>query len=421
MKIIIIGAGASGMMAAIAAAEHGAQVMVLECGNKPGKKIYATGNGKCNFTNRYMDVKYFRGSKASLELVENALHQFGYAETVEYFRKLGMYTKERDGYCYPSTGQASTVAEILIQRCKELGVKIICDTKVTDIISKKKGFAIDAIHTRIIDKKNKTEENVAYFADKVIVATGTVAGGFGCDITGKKLLKKFNLSQIPMVPALAALKCKEKDFFKTAAGVRIDAEISLKDMNSEKVIAGESGELQLTEYGISGIPVFQISRYAAYALMEGHEVQAAINFLPQCTVEELWELQQRSFENYGKQSVFQILSYIWNDRLTKAVLDYLSIDNTMTAQNLAQEKWKKIFETMKSFKVSIAETMPVKNAQICAGGVDCSEISDTFMVKKVPGLFITGELLDVDGICGGYNLQFAWSSGKIAGTAAAEE
>lgn len=421
MRIVIVGAGASGLMAAIAAAECGAEVTVLECAGKPARKIYATGNGKCNFTNKQMDSGFYRSGDDSLRLVKAALGRFDEKDTIAFFQSLGMFVKERGGYCYPSTGQASTVAEILVRRCEALGVQIYCDTKVLKITKRKQCFTVSGLYTVMKEKKAVKQTEVSYEADRVIVAAGTTAGGFGCEVTGKAMLKEFPLSYVPTVPALAALKCAEKEFFKMASGVRVDADIRIVEQESGKVLAAEQGELQITDYGISGIPVFQISRFGAYALREGKRLTAVIDFLPEYTYDMLYDAYGKHRDNYGEQSVAQVFSYIFNEKLVRAVLTKAKTDMNQCASKLPEKELKRILTAMKRCEVTPVESMPVKNAQVCAGGVDTTILNEQFMVTQVPGLYIVGELVDVDGICGGYNLQFAWSSGRIAGTDAVEE
>jgi hypothetical protein len=420
LKIIIAGGGASGLMAAISAASGDARIIVLEGREKPAKKIYATGNGRCNFTNTLMGAEYYHSADLSLSMVKNALSQFGSGEAVNFFRSLGMLTKDRGGYLYPSTNQASTVAKVLEARCKELGVTIRCDTCVTGIEKKKDGFLVRCRRYYRQEKKIIRTEEENLQCDKVILAAGSTAGGFGCEVTGTVLAKKLGHHLIPSMPALTSLKCTEKTFWKQTAGVRIDAKITLFEQKQghEVLLGEETGELQMVESGMSGIPVFQLSRHAAYALAEGSEVTAVINFLPDYDMEMLTQYITQIADSRKMRTAGEILSGIFPEKLAQAVLCELSIDKDKPLSKLSDKDRNKIVNILKNFRAHVADTGDMKNAQVCAGGVDTTELDADFQSKIIKDLYITGELLDVDGICGGYNLQFAWASGYLAGTAA---
>ncbi|MDY5577138.1 MAG: aminoacetone oxidase family FAD-binding enzyme [Lachnospiraceae bacterium] len=413
MKIVIIGAGASGLTAAIAAAGQGAEVIILECANKPGKKIYATGNGKCNLTNSHMHEKYYRSNEESLFLVKEALKRFSYEDTRNFFEGLGMLLKEKNGYWYPETGQASSVAELLVRRCEELGVKIICNTCVKNVKPEKAGF-------RIFAENNLNQEKQVFCSDKLILAAGSRAGGFGCEVTGTKIAKDLGHHVISEVPALTGLICKEKKFFQIVAGVRTDGKVMLREEKKECMIAWDEGELQLTDYGISGIPVFQVSRYAAYKLEEGKKIKAVLEFLPLYTQKQLLDQLKINRKKYGNRTVLDILSCMVNSKLARGLLMLAGIKESQKIMSLKDEELQKIAKQLKNTEITVTGSKELKNAQVCAGGVDTREIDENFQSKLVKNLYIIGEMLDVDGICGGYNLQFAWSGGWIAGKASGE-
>ena len=413
MKIVIIGAGASGLTAAIAAVGQGAEVTILECANKPGKKIYATGNGKCNLTNSHMHEKYYRSNEESLFLVKEALKRFSYEDTRNFFEGLGMLLKEKNGYWYPETGQASSVAELLVRRCEELGVKIICNTCVKKVKPEKAGF-------RIFAENNLNQEKQVFRSDKLILAAGSRAGGFGCEVTGTKIAKDLGHHVISEVPALTGLICKEKKFFQIVAGVRTDGKVMLREEKKECMLAWDEGELQLTDYGISGIPVFQVSRYAAYKLEEGKKIKAVLEFLPLYTQKQLLDQLKINRKKYGNRTVLDILSCMVNSKLARGLLMLAGIKESQKIMSLKDEELQKIAKQLKNTEITVTGSKELKNAQVCAGGVDTREIDENFQSKLVKNLYIIGEMLDVDGICGGYNLQFAWSGGWIAGKASGE-
>ena len=411
MRIVIIGGGASGLMAAVTAAENGAAVTVLECGNKPAKKLYATGNGKCNLTNTDMSAGYYRS--ADTNLVKKTIERFGYKDTLNFFSGLGLLFKDRNGYIYPSTGQAATVAQLLVRRCQELGVRIKCSTKVLSVQKHKNRFIIKCSSEEKETKKEQEET-----ADIAILAAGSPAGGFGCKVTGAMLASSFGHKIIPLVPALTALKCENTQFFKAASGVRVEAETALCRSKNRQIIAKDTGELQITDYGISGIPVFQISRYAGYAFLQKEEIAAIIDFLPEYDFFTLLEAVKKSRKMYGNRTILETLSLIFHEKLVRGVLLSSGIKENQKLSKLDDSEIKKLLYHFKQFSVKITGTNDIKNSQVCAGGVSTLELTEDFMSKKAENLYIIGETVDVDGICGGYNLQFAWASGHIAGRAA---
>lgn len=418
MKIVIVGGGASGLTAAISAAEQGAQVTVLECADRPARKICATGNGKCNLTNKNMDVSHYRSADPAL--VKNTLARFGCRETLEFFENQGMLFKDRNGYVYPSTGQASSVAELLLGRCRELGVVLKCNTKVLSVRKKKEKFTLFC-ETEIKQNKKVLEcRQTKEEADRVILAAGSTAGGFGCDSTGTELAASLGHKIIPEVPALTSLKCANPPFFREVSGVRVDGHVALFEEGGD-MLGEDTGELQLTGYGISGIPVFQVSRYAAYALREGKEVTAVLDFLPEYSFTELWEKVQESRTRYKDRKIAEVFSYLYNGKLVRGILTVMGIKENQKISEVAPEHLKKVIRQFKQFKIKVTAVSELQNSQVCAGGVSTGELTGDFMSRKVENLYIIGEMTDVDGICGGYNLQYAWASGRIAGLAAGRQ
>lgn len=426
MKIIIIGGGASGLISAAVAAENGAEVIVLEGRDKPAKKLYATGNGRCNLTNTNMSDKYYRS--ADTNLIKKTLKKFGYQETLAFFHSLGLMFKDRNGYIYPSTGQAATVAELLVKRCEELGVIIKCESMAVSIKKTKNSrFIVKYIQGKDVQKNavqqntnQKTEHRgeLEETTDKVILAAGSPAGGFGCRVTGTELAKTAGHTIIPLVPALTGLKCENKTFFQAAAGVRIDAKVALYlDKNTQAAVE-DMGELQITDYGISGIPVFQISRFAGYALLQNQKAVVQIDFLPEYDFSTLLDELENSRKVYGNRSILEVLSLIFHAKLVKGALLSAKIKESRKIADFSNKELKRLVLYFKQFLVRVSGVNELKQAQVCAGGVSTTELTDDFMSKKTKNLYITGETIDVDGICGGYNLQFAWASGYIAGKAA---
>ena len=404
-KICVIGGGASGLTAAIAAARRGAEVLILEQKEKAGKKILATGNGRCNLTNTHMSAECFRGEDPVI--IKKVLEQFGASDTCRFFGELGVLMKKRDTYVYPRMEQSSAILEVLMMELMRLGVRILTDTRVTKIEPGKKGFRIYTASGRQIFK-----------ADKVILSTGgRAAAKLGSDGSGYTIAKSLGHSIVPVAPALVQLRT-EGDSLKKAAGVRTECRISLYTDNRKA--AEDTGELQITDYGISGIPVFQVSRFAAMALYEKQKVRAVLDFLPFILADEFSGLLQKRKMGREEEQAEDFMIGIFHKKLISPLLNRAGIFNRMKVKEMDEKKIRTIVKACKEYKVEITAANSFEQAQVCAGGVRTREINENTMESQyVPGLYITGELMDVDGICGGYNLQWAWATGYIAGENAA--
>ena len=407
MNIAIIGGGASGIMAAITAAKNGANVTIYEKKERIGKKILATGNGKCNFTNKIMNNADFNSQYK--DIFNDYISQFDKNAVISFFETLGMLTKEKNGYCYPRSEQASTVLDLLRLQLKKYSDFIVVNTETypVSITKKKKDFEL------ILNTKEKK-----YF-NRVILACGSFAGEKKQDeFSGYSYAKNFGHKIIPVVPALVQLRVSNTDM-KAIAGVRCDANISLYIEN--ELITQENGELQLTDYGISGIPTFQLSRFASYGLYYKKQVYAKIDLLPEMTMEEFVTYAKLKYKNMDEtMTVEEYLQGFLNKKLNLYFLKLNGIKADYTIKSIPFSKLENLFANMKNWKVSIISTNPFENAQVCAGGVTMEEVSLQLESKLIPGLFFAGELLDVDARCGGYNLQWAWTSGFLAGTYAAK-
>lgn len=382
-RVFVIGGGASGLMASIAAAKEGAAVTVLEQNEKPGKKICATGNGKCNFTNLKGYEDAYRSDNPGFE--KNILKQFSVDDTVDFFSRLGLYpVSKNNGYLYPHSGQASSVTDVLCMEARNLGVKIKTNARVQGISTENGSWKI---HT----------EGWSYEGDAVVLANGSRASSVsGSDGSGYEIAAALGHSIIEPLPALVPLKCKNTGFYGWA-GVRTQGQVSL--YIEGKKAAEETGELQLTDYGVSGIPVFQISRYAVRALKKGQKVTLLLNFLPEFSLEELTSFLEQRKQNCPYKGKKEFLTGLFSDKLAKVLLARENLENAIYA-----------------YPLKVTGYQPFEQAQVCCGGVDTKEVdAHSLESRKRKGLYFAGELLDVDGKCGGYNLQWAWSSGYVAG------
>ncbi len=385
-SVIVIGAGASGMMAAIQAARSGARVTVLEGNDRPGHKLAATGNGRCNFTNLFQEPGCYRSSLPGFPAA--ALAAFTAQDTIAFFTDLGIYSVNRDGYMYPRSMQARSMIHALTMELERLRVKVKTREKVTQLIREESGFTV---RTR----------SWHYQADRVILAAGSNASAIqGAGRDGYELALAMGHRVIEPLPALTGLKCRGASF-SAWAGVRTQAVVTL--LTDGRPSARECGEIQLTEYGISGIPVFCVSRFAAAALREGKKVRACLDFFPDMTLSELQDFLARRRKKWPERTAKDLLDGLFPDRL---------------CQILAGESDPA--KAIKYFTLQVTGTQDFAHAQVCAGGVDVSQIDPETMESRLcDGLYLCGEVMDVDGTCGGYNLQWAWSSGAAAGRHAA--
>lgn len=420
MIIGVIGGGASGMMAAIRAAQLGHQVTIIEHNNRVGKKILATGNGRCNYTNMDMSLRHFHGTDKSF--IDSVLKQFDNKRTLEFFDSIGVYPKEKNGYIYPYSEQASAVLDCLRNEIIKLNINVLTECIINDIVkinTKETHNVIDSFTNKpyklsydksflIITNKGKL-----YF-DKVILAAGSKASEkTGSDGSGYRIAKAFGHKIKNPLPALCALKCNE-DFFKSIAGVRCKANIKLVVDNEVKKT--EEGELQITDYGISGIPVFQVSYIAAKALEAKRNVRAIIDFMPDSLNEdELFDIIIKRIKNNPSKIMDELLIGLFNKNLCILFNKLCNINGKESCSMMKSQTIHKLAKLIKSFEVSIRSTNGFENAQVCSGGIKLEDIKSTMESKLCDNLYFCGEIIDVNGDCGGYNLQWAWSSGYVAG------
>ena len=404
--IIIVGAGASGLTAAIHAARKGARVLILEHMEKAGKKLLATGNGKCNFTNEKQGIAYYNGKNPAFVLP--ALRQFGLKETLRFFEELGVCPKNRrGGYYYPASGQAASVVETLLMECRRLNVNIAYNVGIRKIAKEKEGFSFP------------TKQGIWESRCCIIATGGKAAKKTGSDGSGFLYIEKFGHKLTDIVPALVQLQGKQS-FLKEIAGIRADGSVSI--YIKKKKIAEDSGELQLTDFGISGIPVFQVSRYASLALRQGQEVYAELDFLPFLDSDNADDLMNARFHVHGEgKTAAESLIGLFPKKLAHVFLKESQIPLDKPAPSCTAGELGRLARTAQALRIDVIGTKGFDHAQVCAGGVGTGEVNPTTLESRlVSGLYFAGEVLDVDGMCGGYNLQWAWSSGYAAGTAAAD-
>lgn len=399
--VIIIGAGASGLMAAAAAASKGARVALLEHKDDIGKKILATGNGRCNFTNTDMSVNKFHGSKA---LIKNGLSQFNYADTIRFFKELGIPAYDNAGYIYPNSRQAASVVAAFRMELMRLHVDVKTGINITDIkpADDRTGYCIQT-------------DKGSFKSKRLIIACGlTASPKLGSDGSLFRQIEALGHHIQKPLPALCGFSCDGLNF-KKITGVRCDAIVA--SVIDGQMTEQNTGELQLADYGISGIPVFQISSLMSRALDKGQRVEVIIDFLPAFSDDELnGYIKDRSITTTDNRSLNEMLNGLLNNKLLLELIHKSGVSPDKKGRLLTDDDCKSLTRSIKHTAVSVKKPRGVEFAQVCAGGICTKEIDVRTLESKIhPGLYFCGELLDVDGICGGYNLQWAWTSGYIAG------
>lgn len=402
-NIVIIGGGASGLVAAIFAAKGGKKVCIIEKNNVCGKKILSTGNGRCNYWNEDQSISHYRSN--NIDLVKEVLSNENKGRILEFFEEIGILPKIKNGYYYPFSNQAITMQRALILEAEKLNIDIKNNVIIKDIKDIGDKFII------------LTEDGVNMKADRIILATGSKAAPkTGSDGIGYKISEKFGHSIINPLPALVQLKANES-FLKKWEGVRTDVMITL--IENDKKLAEEKGEIQLTNYGVSGICIFNLSGRAARGLTDGKKEKLEINFLDGLNIKSEAEfVRWFTFRNQKikNRTIGELLEGVLNYKLVNVLLKRAKLND--------KDKWNEIDEKSKiqlaknviKFDLDIIGTNSFDKAQICSGGIPLNEIdTKTMESKKQKGLYIVGELLDVDGDCGGYNLEWAWITGMIAG------
>ena len=395
--IIIIGGGPSGIVTAIKAKNKNNNVIVLEKNNAPLKKLLLTGNGKCNYFNEIFSTKNYHSK--NIDIVDKIISDKNLNSVKEFFDNLGIIPKIKNGYYYPFSNQATTIKNVLLREAELKGVNIICNSEVLDI-EKKDKFII-----KCTDKE--------YTCDKLVISMGSKAyPKTGSDGLGYSLLEKLGHSIIKPLPALVQLTSNFK-YLKDIDGVRTDVYMEL--FEDDKYIDSESGEIQFTNYGISGICTFNLSNYVTRGLDEGRSEVIKINLVP--FIETLitpW-MDQYSKKNSNK-NLTELLEGFLNYKLVNMILKVSDLKGTNYYKDLTNEEKLELCKNLRSLKIEITGTKSFDNSQICNGGVPLSEINyQTMESNIVKDLYITGELLDMNGNCGGYNLTTCWISGLLAG------
>lgn len=398
--LLIIGGGASGLIASIIANDLGIDVDILEGTDRVGRKILTTGNGRCNITNKYVNIARYHSNNKDFgkKIIEN----FSTEDTINFFKSIGLnLCTLEDGKMYPLSLQASSVLDILRLAIDERQIPIHTNCKVKNIEIKNNIFYIQT-------------EDETFKSKKVILCTGGKSYvGTGSDGSGYNLAKNLGHSMIEPIPSIVQIKLNHNKL-KALSGIKFEgsAEIYVDGNPLRK----EYGEVLFTDYGISGPPILQLSRIASLYTKEKRDVILKVDMFPNMSKETLKEFLENHFGTFGYRSVHDSLIGIINKKLIPIILKSSGIEDIhKEAYELDWMEKENILDKLKSWSFEVSGTNTFREAQVTAGGIDTKEINPiTLESKIVPGLFFAGEILDVDGDCGGFNLQWAWSSGSIA-------
>ena len=396
MKIGIIGGGASGMAAALWAAKSGNQVLLFERQARVGRKLLATGNGRCNLTNTKLDWGNYHGEDP--EFAKFALDSFHVSRTLGWFDSLGLYTVTEDsGRVYPYSDQANSVVDVLRFALQRENVALLTDFEVIKARKTADGFLVESRETQIL-------------CDRLIIACGGLAGTkLGGTMSGYQLLRSFGHHATRLRPALVQIKSSWQGC-ASLKGVRANCHAAI--YYNDTLYSESTGELQFTQYGLSGPVIFEVSRDVCQS---GENWVCKLDFLPDISEKQLEYILQR---RRGKGlPVDDFLTGILHNRLGRILTQAAQIRSNRPVSELTDTEIRDLCQIIKGFEVPLTETLGMDSAQVTAGGILTSEFNpETMESRLVPGLYACGEVLDIDGDCGGYNLQWAWSSGAIAGT-----
>lgn len=410
-NVLVIGGGAAGLLAGIAAAQSGAQTVILEKMRRPGKKILITGKGRCNITNNCDLQEIIKNIPGNGRFLNSALRRFTNQDIVQLLEDNGLPTKvERGGRVFPVSDKAADVVDTLVKIYKNYGGRLLTDCKVKSITAEF-GKITGAV----------TADGQKFTADTVILAAGGSSyPGTGSDGSGVKLAKALGHTIVPLAPSLVPLE-SDSPYISGLQG------LSLRNIEGTvyadgKKIGSEFGEMLFTHFGVSGPIILSLSKCVAEAFAKGaQEVELAIDLKPALDKDKLDARLQRDFMQYSRKQMPNGMKDLLPQRLIAPVLDQAFIDEEKFVNQLSRAERRRLVDVLKAFTVPITGTRPIAEAIVTAGGVSLKEIDPKTMESKlIKGLFFAGEVMDIDGYTGGYNLQAAFSTGYAAGTFAAQ-
>ena len=404
MNLLIVGAGASGMSLGIMAARNGINVSIVEHNKELGKKILSTGNGRCNFTNSCQSLEKYYGNEIAFDII----NKFSYEDTLHFFESMGIFALDREGYIYPNSEQASQVREAFALELERLGVVLHTDAELRDI----KSNMDKNTYTAILSNSLRLDfDNIAF-------ACGSKAfPKSGSDGSILALLNKLNIKYNEFLPALCPLYCSEKSFFKLASGVRVMAKVKL--FTERKKLLEDYGQLQITDYGLSGIPVFQLSSKVSRALHKNEKVEIFVDFLPE--IKDKYALLKSRLTLLNLKLAKHLGLGLLPDKLFFALLKRGGIRENKALCDFNNKDIEVLAALTENSKFTVEKTADYDKAQVCTGGVPISDLSENLEHKEKKSIFFVGEIIDADAMCGGYNLQWAWSTSACAARALKEK
>lgn len=393
--IVIIGGGVSGIVSAIKSSNGRNRITILERNDKCLKKLLLTGNGRCNYFNDDTSISNYHSMRE--DLLDKVINSNNMSRVLDFYNELGIIPKIKNGYYYPFSNQASTVRDALMFEVMKLGVSI------------KYNYLVEKIER----SNNKFIINDSIVCDKVIIATGSCSyPKTGSDGMGYDFLRKFDHNIIKPLPALVQLNSDFK-YCRELSGIRSDVILSLYE--DDEFISSSVGEVQLTDYGISGICTFNLSHFVTRGLDVGKKEVIKVNFLP--FIKDNYMEWINTYSNkHSDKNIYMLLCNILNYKLVKVILKVCSINNETYYNELDYNSRSLLIDNLTNFKFNIVSTKDFNFSQVCNGGVSLDEVNlSTFESLIVDGLYITGEVLDINGNCGGYNLICAVISGILVG------
>lgn len=402
--LAIIGGGASGLCAAVYAGQLGSFdcILLLERGPRVGRKLLATGNGRCNLTNRFFTEQNYHGARPAF--TRPAFAKYNLEQVLTFFEGLGLLFQEGEqGKLYPRSLQAASVLDALRFEADAFGVQTQCDVTVTEIQPLPNGFSLSL------------SDGQTLFANKVLVATGGIASPKlgGCD-NGYQLLRKLGHTITPTQPSIVQLKT-DTSTTKPLSGIKFEGVASLWD--KDRLLRQETGEILFTDYGLSGPPILQLSCTATHLVgRKGHAPQISLDLLPEYSEKELYSFLYQRMYARPDTLLENFFLGILQKRLGQTVLKAAGIAPlSRSASSMSRPEITALVQQLKGWRLPVTGTNGFANAQVTAGGADTTQFdAQTMESKLVPGLYACGEVLDIDGDCGGFNLQWAWSSAMLA-------
>ena len=409
VPLIVVGAGASGLAAAIAAGRLGTEVLVLEKKEQPLKKLLLTGNGRCNFTNLKITPDSYRSHDSAFP--EHFLREFGTEDALSFFRELGLYPGFRGDYVYPMSMQAQSVRDALLSGIRSLPITVRTGVSVREITKDPK--------TGLFTVKCAEEE---FRCRKIILSCGTPAGVRDREAyTADRILRALGHHVYPLKPALVKLlgQSGAESFWD---GVRHHCIITLIRESDGRTFS-EDGEVQFTKDGISGIPVFQLSHAAGEEIERRKKASLSLNLIPELSGGEMYNalIRLKNSPYHEARELRELLTGFLPKKLVRAVFAQYGELGQKKASGLSEQEIRFVSELLSAFPYEVTGTGDALSAQVMRGGADLSEFTENLESRLVPGLYVTGELLDIDGKCGGFNLHFAWGSGIRAGNSAGKD